>query len=159
MAVQQKRERSTLPQASLRRSMKRAKKGWLPCGTNAQLGMMPSEYREGGAGGCANRTRHMRAPLGQRSANAVRQPDASFSTSTSRPRQQRRIPGGILATYAEMTGHIAPFHLTRSAARTSAANLLSVSIPCHHVVRMDGSRAGNLWGLERMKSSFNREFS
>jgi AraC family transcriptional regulator, regulatory protein of adaptative response / methylated-DNA-[protein]-cysteine methyltransferase len=42
-------------------------------------------------------------------------------------------------------------------AQVCAANPLAVAIPCHRVVRTDGSPSGYRWGVERKRSLLERE--
>jgi AraC family transcriptional regulator of adaptative response/methylated-DNA-[protein]-cysteine methyltransferase len=45
----------------------------------------------------------------------------------------------------------------RAVARACATNPISLAIPCHRVVRTDGSLAGYRWGIERKKTLIERE--
>ena len=42
-------------------------------------------------------------------------------------------------------------------ARACAPNNIAVAIPCHRVVRTDGSLAGYRWGIERKRELIERE--
>jgi AraC family transcriptional regulator of adaptative response/methylated-DNA-[protein]-cysteine methyltransferase len=42
-------------------------------------------------------------------------------------------------------------------AQACGANPLAVAIPCHRVVRRDGSLSGYRWGVERKRSLLVRE--
>jgi AraC family transcriptional regulator of adaptative response/methylated-DNA-[protein]-cysteine methyltransferase len=45
----------------------------------------------------------------------------------------------------------------RAVARACAANRLAVLVPCHRVVRADGSLAGYRWGARRKRTLLDRE--
>jgi AraC family transcriptional regulator of adaptative response/methylated-DNA-[protein]-cysteine methyltransferase len=69
----------------------------------------------------------------------------------------RRIPPGSTASYSDVARRIGRPHAARAVARACAANPLAVAIPCHRVVRADGSRAGYRWGPERKRALLERE--
>lgn len=61
----------------------------------------------------------------------------------------RSIPPGETRSYAEVAEHIERPGAARAVARACATNRIAVLIPCHRVVRSDGSPGGYRWGLER----------
>jgi AraC family transcriptional regulator of adaptative response/methylated-DNA-[protein]-cysteine methyltransferase len=69
----------------------------------------------------------------------------------------REIPAGSTATYAEIASRIGARHGARAVAQACAANPLAVAIPCHRVVRTDGSLSGYRWGVERKRTLLARE--
>ncbi len=64
----------------------------------------------------------------------------------------RDIPPGKTATYAEVAQKIGQPEAVRAVAGACAANTLAVAIPCHRVVRTDGSLSGYRWGVERKRA-------
>ena len=69
----------------------------------------------------------------------------------------RDIPAGTTATYAEVASAIGEPGSARAVAQACAANPLAVAIPCHRVVRTDGSLSGYRWGIDRKRSLLDRE--
>ena len=67
------------------------------------------------------------------------------------------IPAGGTATYAEIARRIGAPSAARAVAGACAANPVAVAIPCHRVVRRDGSLSGYRWGVERKRSLLARE--
>ena len=69
----------------------------------------------------------------------------------------RRIPVGTTVTYAELAQDIGAPKSGRAVAGACAANNIAVAIPCHRVVRTDGSLSGYAWGVERKRLLLERE--
>ena len=69
----------------------------------------------------------------------------------------RKIPAGTTATYAEIAKRIGAPRSVRAVAQACAANALAVAIPCHRVVKTDGSLSGYRWGVERKRALLDRE--
>lgn len=69
----------------------------------------------------------------------------------------RKIPAGSTTTYTEIARRLGRPSAVRAVASACAANPISVAIPCHRVVRADGSLAGYYWGLERKQKLLERE--
>ncbi|HZC24780.1 MAG TPA: bifunctional DNA-binding transcriptional regulator/O6-methylguanine-DNA methyltransferase Ada [Candidatus Binatia bacterium] len=62
------------------------------------------------------------------------------------------IPFGKTKSYSEVARAIGRPKACRAVARACATNPVAVAIPCHRVVREDGSMGGYRWGLERKKT-------
>jgi AraC family transcriptional regulator, regulatory protein of adaptative response / methylated-DNA-[protein]-cysteine methyltransferase len=69
----------------------------------------------------------------------------------------QRIPAGSTASYAELARQIGAPGAVRAVAQACGANTLAVAIPCHRVIRHDGSLSGYRWGLERKRALLARE--
>ena len=63
----------------------------------------------------------------------------------------RAIPSGETRSYGDVARAIGRPKAVRAVARACAANRLAVVVPCHRVVRGDGSIGGYRWGVERKK--------
>ena len=69
----------------------------------------------------------------------------------------RTIPPGSTATYSEIARRIGAPKAVRAVAGACAANAIAVAIPCHRVVRTDGSPSGYRWGIERKQALLELE--
>ena len=62
------------------------------------------------------------------------------------------IPFGATRSYSEVAKAIGRPRAVRAVARACATNPVAVAIPCHRVVRQDGSMSGYRWGIERKEA-------
>jgi AraC family transcriptional regulator of adaptative response/methylated-DNA-[protein]-cysteine methyltransferase len=69
----------------------------------------------------------------------------------------RQIPPGQTVSYSELAQRLGQPRAVRAVASACAANALAVAIPCHRVVRRDGSPSGYRWGLVRKQALLARE--
>jgi AraC family transcriptional regulator, regulatory protein of adaptative response / methylated-DNA-[protein]-cysteine methyltransferase len=69
------------------------------------------------------------------------------------------IPFGKTKSYSQVAKAIGRPTATRAVARACATNPVAVAIPCHRVVREDGSMGGYRWGIERKKTLLEMEQS
>lgn len=64
---------------------------------------------------------------------------------------------GEVISYGELAASIDAPKAVRAAASACAANRIAVLIPCHRVLRGDGSLGGYRWGLERKRALLDGE--
>jgi len=67
------------------------------------------------------------------------------------------IPVGSTATYGEIARRLGAPTTAQDVAAACAANALGVAIPCHRVVKADGSVSGYRWGVRRKRALLSRE--
>ncbi len=67
------------------------------------------------------------------------------------------IPFGNTRSYSQVAKAIGKPNACRAVARACATNPVAVAIPCHRVVREDGSLGGYRWGIERKKALLEME--
>jgi len=69
----------------------------------------------------------------------------------------RAIPPGVTLSYADLAARLGRPGSARAVASACAANGLAIVIPCHRIVRGDGSLSGYRWGVERKRTLLARE--
>ncbi|HMV19323.1 MAG TPA: bifunctional DNA-binding transcriptional regulator/O6-methylguanine-DNA methyltransferase Ada [Rhodocyclaceae bacterium] len=67
------------------------------------------------------------------------------------------IPPGVTISYAELARRVGAPRAVRAVAGACAANPVALAVPCHRVVRSDGSLSGYRWGVERKAALLTRE--
>jgi AraC family transcriptional regulator of adaptative response/methylated-DNA-[protein]-cysteine methyltransferase len=71
----------------------------------------------------------------------------------------REIPAGTTTTYGEIATRLGVPRQSREVGEACAANKLAVVVPCHRVVKKDGSISGYRWGVRRKRKLLEREHS
>ena len=69
----------------------------------------------------------------------------------------RAIPYGSTRSYGEIAQELGDPKAARAVARACATNPVAIVVPCHRVVREDGSLGGYRWGLERKRQLLAQE--
>jgi len=69
----------------------------------------------------------------------------------------RQIPRGETRTYSQLAREMGRPKATRAVARACALNRVSVVVPCHRVVGVNGSLTGYRWGVERKRKLLDAE--
>ena len=69
----------------------------------------------------------------------------------------REIPAGRTVSYSQIANRIGAPKAVRAVGAAVGANPLAVAIPCHRVIRNDGSLCGYRWGVERKRALIERE--
>jgi len=71
----------------------------------------------------------------------------------------QEVPAGATVSYSEIAKRIGAPNSARAVAGACATNNLAVAIPCHRVIRNDGSLSSYAWGIERKRALIDRETS
>jgi AraC family transcriptional regulator of adaptative response/methylated-DNA-[protein]-cysteine methyltransferase len=69
----------------------------------------------------------------------------------------RTIPCGQTTTYGRIAKSLPLPATAQEVGAACAANLLAIAIPCHRVVKADGSISGYRWGVQRKRKLIGRE--
>ena len=72
-------------------------------------------------------------------------------------RELQRIPPGETRSYAQIAAAVGRPNAVRAAGSANGANNVAVLIPCHRVVRTDGTLGGYAYGLTIKQELLNRE--
>jgi AraC family transcriptional regulator of adaptative response/methylated-DNA-[protein]-cysteine methyltransferase len=67
------------------------------------------------------------------------------------------IPPGETRSYKQIAAQVGAPRAVRAVARACASNRAAVVVPCHRVVRSDGSLGGYRWGTDRKRSLLEAE--
>ncbi|MEO8375080.1 MAG: methylated-DNA--[protein]-cysteine S-methyltransferase [Sphingomonas bacterium] len=68
-----------------------------------------------------------------------------------------RIPPGETTTYSALARSLPVVATAQEVGAACAANRLAVAVPCHRVVKADGSISGYRWGVQRKRRLINME--
>ena len=69
----------------------------------------------------------------------------------------RGVPSGCTLTYSEVAARIGAPRAVRAVGAACAANPAALVVPCHRVIRRDGSLGGYRWGLEAKEALLEAE--
>jgi AraC family transcriptional regulator of adaptative response/methylated-DNA-[protein]-cysteine methyltransferase len=69
----------------------------------------------------------------------------------------RAVPRGRTISYGQIARSLPLRATAQEVGAACAANLLAIAIPCHRVVKADGSISGYRWGVQRKRKLIARE--
>lgn len=69
----------------------------------------------------------------------------------------REIPPGETRTYGAIAKNLSITATAQEVGAACAANRIAIAIPCHRVVKADGSISGYRWGVQRKRRLINME--
>jgi AraC family transcriptional regulator, regulatory protein of adaptative response / methylated-DNA-[protein]-cysteine methyltransferase len=72
-------------------------------------------------------------------------------------RELQAIPYGSTRTYGDIANAIGNPNAVRAVSRACATNPVALVVPCHRVIRSNGSLAGYRWGLARKERLLEQE--
>jgi AraC family transcriptional regulator of adaptative response/methylated-DNA-[protein]-cysteine methyltransferase len=68
-----------------------------------------------------------------------------------------RIPAGTTMSYGELAAELGKPGAARAIGQACGSNRLALIVPCHRIVREDGSAGGWRWGVERKRALLAQE--
>ncbi|GAB2564939.1 methylated-DNA--[protein]-cysteine S-methyltransferase [Dyella jejuensis] len=68
-----------------------------------------------------------------------------------------RIPSGTTKSYGELAAELGKPGAARAIGRACGSNRLALLVPCHRIVREDGTPGGWRWGVERKRALLAQE--
>jgi AraC family transcriptional regulator of adaptative response/methylated-DNA-[protein]-cysteine methyltransferase len=68
-----------------------------------------------------------------------------------------RIPAGVTKSYGELAAELGQPGAARAIGQACGNNRLALIVPCHRIVREDGSLGGWRWGVERKRVLLEQE--
>lgn len=71
----------------------------------------------------------------------------------------RDVPAGTTTTYGAIAARLGVPRQAREVGEACANNRLAIVVPCHRVVKKDGSISGYRWGVRRKRKLLEREHS
>lgn len=69
----------------------------------------------------------------------------------------RRVPSGATITYGALAKRLRVPATPQEVGAACAANRVALAVPCHRVVKADGSISGYRWGVARKRKLINLE--
>lgn len=66
-------------------------------------------------------------------------------------RALQQVPAGQTMTYSQLAAKVGRPDACRAVASACGANRLAIMIPCHRIIRQDGSLGGYRWGVGRKR--------
>ena len=72
-------------------------------------------------------------------------------------RELRKIPAGETRSYADIAAAVGQPGAVRAVGTANGSNPVAVLVPCHRVIRSDGSLGGYAGGLERKRKLLEAE--
>ena len=69
----------------------------------------------------------------------------------------REIPAGQTRAYGEIAARMGTPRDARDVTEAIASNTIAILIPCHRIVKKDGSLSGYRWGARRKRALLERE--
>ena len=69
----------------------------------------------------------------------------------------REVSAGTTVSYGEIAARLGVPREAREVAEACAANCVAIAVPCHRVVKKDGSISGYRWGVARKRTLIARE--